>query len=162
MKKPVIFSFEDMAVGDKATKKIMQYFSRAGANVVTQSVDGKIKRSSGISYREMTLAFADSQTITFRIKQSGDIYQVALNGKVIPIKNQDDQVAAVAELVAMMASSRTKFQAKLAKAMAKLPPTIKTAVPNIRKQLEQKRDGLKEAIAEVRAEIDAIRGGTAA
>lgn len=162
MKKPVIFSFEDMAVGDKATKKIMQYFSRAGANVVTQSVDGKVKRSSGISHRDMTLTFADSQTLVFRIKQSGDIYQVLLNGRVVPIKNQDDQVAAVAELVAMMDASRTKFQAKLAKAMAKLPPTIKTAVPNIRKQLEQKRDGLKEAIAEVRAEIDAIRGGMAA
>jgi hypothetical protein len=160
--KNLLFSFADLSVKDKAAKKAIQYFSRAGASIVSQDVDPKVKRTNGISYREMTLTFADSQTIGMRIKQSGDIFQVLLNGKVIPIKSQDDHIAAIAELVKMLDAGRTKFQAKLAKAQAKLPPSIKTAVPNIRKQLEEKRDGLKAAIADVMAEIAAIRGGVSA
>lgn len=154
----LIFSFSDLSTNDRAAKKAVQYFTRAGANVVSQDVDPKVKRSSGISYRELQLTFADSQTVMFRIKQSGDIYQVLLNGKVTPVKSQDDHIAAVAEIVKMLDAGRTKFQEKLAKAQAKLPPSIKTAVPNIRKQLEEKRDNLKAAIADVRAEIAAIRG----
>lgn len=161
MNKNLLFSFDDLASKDRAVKKAAQYFTRAGANVVSQDVDPKVKRTAGISYRELTLTFADSQTVAFRIKQSGDIYQVLLNGKVTPIKSQDDHVAAVAEIVKMMDSGRTKFQAKLAKAQAKLPPSIKTAVPNIRKQLEEKRDNLKAAIADVREQIAAIRGEAA-
>lgn len=157
--KNLLFSFDDLSVKDRAAKKAMQYFSRAGANVVSQDVDTKVKRTAGISYREMTLTFADSQTVAFRIKQSGDIYQVLLNGKVTPIKNQDDHIAAIAELVQKLDIGRTKFQAKLAKAQVKLPPSIKTAVPSMRKQLEEKRDNLKSLIADVRAEIASIVGG---
>lgn len=161
-KQNLLFSFEELGGSkDKAAKKVMQYFSRAGANVVSQDVSTQIKRSSGISYREMSLTFADSQSVTFRIKQSGDIYQVVLNGKVTPIKSQDDHVAAVAEIVAMMDSGRSKFQAKLAKAQAKLPPAIKTAAPKMLQLLTEKRDSLKAAIADVRAEISAIRGEAA-
>jgi hypothetical protein len=160
--KNLLFTFNDMSTKDKAAKAIMKYFARAGAQVVSRDVDTKVKRTSGISYREMTLGFADSQTVVFRIKDPGDIYQVLINGKLVPIKNQDDHVAAVAEIVAMLDAGRTKFQAKLAKAKTKLPPSIKTAVPNMRNQLEQKRDGLKEAIAEVRAEIAKYREESAA
>jgi Asp-tRNA(Asn)/Glu-tRNA(Gln) amidotransferase A subunit family amidase len=154
----LLFTFEDLSNKDKAVKQALKYFSRAGANVVSNDVDPKIKRTSGISYREMSLTFADSQIVTLRIKQSGDIYEVKLNGKVIPIKNQDDHVKAVAEIVQKMDAGRTAFQKKLAKAQVKLPPTIKTAAPKMLQLLTEKRDHLKELIAEVRAEIAQIRG----
>lgn len=156
--KNLLFTFSDLSVKDKAAKAAIKYFTRAGANVVDQDVSAQVKRTAGISYREMKLTFADSQTILFRIKQSGDIYQVLLNGKLIPIKHQDDHVAAIAELVQMLDSGRTKFQAKLAKAMVKLPPAIKTAAPKMLQVLTEKRDSLKEAIAEVRLEIAQVRG----
>lgn len=160
--KNLLFSFADMSVKDKASRQVIKYFTRAGTQVVDQDVSTQVKRTSGISYREMKLTFADSQTALFRIKQSGDIYQFILNGKLTPIKNQDDHIAAVGEIVHLMDAGRTKFQAKLAKAMVKLPPAIKTAAPKMLQVLTEKRDGLKEAIAEVRAEIAQIRGTTAA
>jgi hypothetical protein len=159
--KNLLFSFEGLSAKDKAAKQAIKYFNRAGANVVSEDVDPKVKRSSGISYRELKLTFADSQTVGLKIKQSGDIYEVTLNGKLIPIKNQDDHLAAIAEIVARMDAGRTKFQAKLAKAQVKIPPTIKTAAPKLMQVLVEKRDGLKVAIAEVRAEISAIRGEAA-
>lgn len=160
MTKPtkLIFSFEDMAAGDKAAKAVMKYFQRAGAPVVTQTVDPKIKRSSGVSYREMALTFADSQQIVLRVKQTGDIFQVLLDGTVIPIKFQDDHIKTVGEIVAKLEAGRAKFQAKLAKATVKPPPGIKTAAPKLLQILKEKRDDLIEAIQSVQDEIDAIRG----
>jgi len=156
MSKNLLFSFEDMSVKDKAAKQAMRYFSRAGANVVQQDVLPSVKRSSGISYREMLLTFADSQNVVLRVKQSGDIFQVLLNNKVMPIKNQDDHVKAIAEVVQAMDAGRSKFQKMLAVIKAKPPAGIRTAAPRLEQALTEKRDMLKSAIAAVREEIASL------
>lgn len=159
--KNLLFSFEDLTVKDKAAKQAARYFSRAGANVVQHDVSTSVKRSSGISYREMTLTFADSQQVVLRIKQSGDIFQVLLNGKVLPIKNQDDHVKAIAEIVQAMDAGRSRFQKLLAAAQARPPAGIRTAAPKMEQVLTEKRDALKAAIADVRSQIEAIKGAAA-
>lgn len=146
--KNVVFDFEAMTNKDKSSKVVIASFKKAGATVIQVDVLSTTKRTSGISYRELSLAFADSQTVIFRVKQSGDIFQVLLNGKVKPITKQDDHTAAIVEIVKMMESGRSSFQKKLAKALVKLPPSIKTTVPNKEKLLTEKRDTLKEAVAE--------------
>lgn len=160
--KNLLFSFEDMSVGDKATKQAARQFARAGANVVQQDVSSAVKRTAGVSYRELALTFADSQQVVLRVKQSGDIFQVLLNGKPLPIRNQDDHVQAVAEIVKAMDTSRTAFQKKLAAVQVKPPAGIRTAAPKMQQVLTEKRDALKEAIAEVQAKIVELRGGTVA
>ena len=159
--KNLLFSFEDLSAKDKAAKQAARYFSRAGANVVQQDVPTAVKRSSGITYREMALTFADSQQVVLRIKQSGDIFQVLLNGKVLPIKNQDDHVKAIAEIVQAMDAGRSRFQKLLAAAPARPPAGIRTAAPKMEQVLTEKRDALKAAIAEVRSQIEAIKGTAA-
>jgi hypothetical protein len=157
MSKNLLFSFEDMGLkSDKATRNLVKYFARAGNNVAQGEAIPAIKRTAGISYREMVLTFADSQTVILRIKQSGDIYQVLLNDRVIPIKAQDDHVSAIAEIVRVMDSGRKKFQDSLVKLKAKLPAGIRTAAPKMEAVLTEKRDGLKEAVASVRAQIEAL------
>ena len=157
----LLFSFEDLSAKDKAAKQAARYFSRAGANIVQQDVPATVKRSSGITYREMTLTFADSQQIVLRIKQSGDIFQVLLNGKPLPIKNQDDHVKAIAEMVQAMDAGRGKFQKALATAKVQPPAGIRTAAPKMEQVLTEKRDGLKEAIASVREQIASLAPATA-
>ncbi len=152
----LLFSFEDLSSKDKAAKQAVRYFSRAGANVVQQDVPTTTKRSSGVTYRELQLTFADSQSVAFRIKQSGDIFQVLLNGKVLPIKNQDDHVKAIAEIVQAMDAGRSKFQKMLAAASVKPPAGIRTAAPKMEQALTEKRDSLKTAIAAVRAELSSL------
>lgn len=154
--KNLIFDFNKLASGDSATKQAMRYFSRAGANVVQYDAPPVIKRSSGITYREMTLTFADSQQVVLRIKQSGDIFQVVLNGKTMPIKNQDDHVKAIAEMVQAMDSGRSKFQKALANAKVRPPAGIRTAAPKMEQALTEKRDALKAAITSVRAQIASL------
>ena len=106
----------------------------------------------------MLLTFADSQKVTLRIKQTGDIYQFLLNNKILPIKSQDDHVKAISEIVKSMDAGRTKFQKLLAAVKVRTPTGIRTAAPKMEQVLMQKRDALKAAIAEVRAEIDKYKG----
>jgi len=160
--KNLLFSFEDLSSKDKAAKDAVKYFARAGAHVVQQDVPATTKRSSGITYREMSLTFADSQQVVLRIKQTGDIFQVLLNGLVLPIKNQDDHVKAIAEIVQAMDAGRSKFQKKLAAAQVRPPPGIRTAAPKMEQILTEKRDALKVAIADVREQIAAASASPAA
>lgn len=153
----ILFSFEDFSSKDKASKAVVRHFSRAGASVVQADASGSIRRSSGVSYRELALAFADSQQVMLRIKQTGDIFQVLLNGKVLPIRNQDDHSKAIAEVVKAMDSGRTAFQKKLARAKVKLPPSIKTAAPKMEQALAEKRDALRDAIADARQRLEELR-----
>lgn len=158
----LVFSFDDMASGDKATKKLTQYFSRAGASVVQSSVDPKTKRSSGISFRDMAFTFADGQTVLFSVKQSGDIFQAKLNGKPFPIKHQDDHAKAVAELAKMMDSGRAKFQKALAASAAEYPkmPGIKSAAPKLAEQLKAQETDLDAKIEAATQERDALKTGS--
>lgn len=156
MAKNVLFTFDDLAKG-RATKALQSFFMRAGAQVVETDYSASIKRTSSISYREMTMSFADSQVVMFRIKQTGDIYQLLLNGKVLPLRYPDDHKAAIGEVVKAMDAGRAAFQKKLAAAKVALPPSIRTAAPRLEKVLTEKRDQLKEAIAATRDQAAKIR-----
>ena len=153
--KPIVFEFAELA-GGKAEKKLAQVFSRAGANVVQSSV-GPMKRTSGISFKDVLLTFADGQSVTLSVKQSGDIYKVNLNGKALPIKAQDDHYKAVKEMVAAMDAGRSKFQAALAKAKAALPKGIKSAAPKMETALKAKAADLDTAIANARGKVEELR-----
>lgn len=155
--KNVVFDFNAMTNKDSASKAVIAAFKKAGAEVVQVDVAITTKRTSGISYRELSMTFADSQTVVFRVKQTGDIYQVLLNGKVKPITNQDDHTAAIVEMTKAMEAGRTAFQKKLAKTIVKLPNSIKTTVPTKEKYLTEKRNSLQEAIAEAEKELAALK-----
>lgn len=156
--KNLLFNFEEMASSkDKIAKIIGRQFGMAGQNIVQTDISESTKRSSGVSFREMTLTFADSQAITLRVKQTGDIFQVLLNNKVIPIKNQDDHAKAVTEIAQNLDKGRAQFQKKLAATKVAVPKGIKTAAPKIEQVLTEKRDSLKEAIQAVNDEIGKLQ-----
>lgn len=156
MAKNVLFTFDDLAKG-RASKTLQGFFTRAGAQLVDTDYGTTVKRTAGISYREMSMTFADSQVVLFRVKQTGDIYQLLLNGRVLPLKNPDDHKAAIDEVVKAMNAGRAAFQKKLANAKVALPPSIRTAAPKLEKVLTEKRDQIKEAIATTRDEAAKIR-----
>lgn len=153
----LLFNFADTSATSPAAKKVASLFHRVGANVVEQDIDSSVKRSSGISYREMTLTFADSQKVVLRIKQTGDIFQILVNGKVQPIKNQDDHAKAIAEIAQLLDAGRVRFQKALAAVRVRPPSGIRTAAPKMEQVLTEKRDALKAAVAEVRAQIDKVK-----
>lgn len=149
----ILFNFGNLTGKDPASKKAIQYFTRAGARVVSALASGGVKRNAGISYKEIVFTFTDNQVVSLLIKSTGDIYQAKVNGGVAPIKNQEDQVMAIGELVAAMDAKRTKFQQALARTRVALPPTLRTAAPKIELALQEKISSLNQAIEETRAQI---------
>ena len=149
----LLFSFDDLTTKDRATKQVAKYFTRAGAAPVQVDASPQVRRTSDVSYRELLLVFADSQKVVLRIKQTGDIFQVLLNGKVIPIRAQDDHAKAIAEVVNQLDAGRSAFQQKLARTKVKLPPSIRTAAPRMEQVLTEKRDALKDAITQAELEL---------
>jgi hypothetical protein len=141
--------YEALATGAaNAMRRVTSLLTRAGAVVIDVSSDGKTRRIAGISYREVTYTFADSQSLALRIKATGDVYEVRINGKVTPVKSQDDPAKAVAELLGMLDKTRDRHQKRLAALAMKPPDGAKTAAPKL-------RDALASQIAEVETQITA-------
>ena len=85
-----LFTWDELKGNDTtAPKKLVTAFKRAGAEIAASWVAEKTKRENSITYREIGFTLADSQTIVLRVKQTGDIYQVRMNGKVLPMKEQE-------------------------------------------------------------------------
>ena len=146
------FNFDELAT-DKAAKKVAQLFQRAGAPVIQTEADSRIKRTAGVTYREMHFTHADGQRTSIRITKSGDVGQVLVNGSVVPLKNQTDPAKAIGEITKRLEDGRAKFQAKLARTKVELPQGIKTAAPKIEQKLTEEVQRLDTLIAQRTTEL---------
>lgn len=157
MAKNILFNFESLKQSSTGLKKIISTFTRAGAKIVKTEIPPKIKRTAGEKYKEIYLSFGDSQIVIFRIKETGDIYQVLLNGKVIPLRNQEDHVLAIGEVVTAMESGRMAFQKKLARVKPKIPTGMKSTIPKKQEILKDRKAELLEAIEAAEAELAELK-----
>lgn len=144
-----------------ALKGVVSALAAEQLQPIDVSSDGRVRRTAGVSYREAVLTFADSQKLTLRVKQTGDIYQVALNGKTVPVAAQDDVKSAAHELAMLVDGNRVKFQKRLA--LLKMPPPegVKTAAPRQRELLQQQVAELDKQIAEATDELASLQAETA-
>lgn len=141
--------FESLASNPaNAMRRVTQMFMRAGVTIIKVESDGKAKRAAGIGYREVVMSFADSQHLTLRVKATGDVFQVLVNSRLTPIKEQDDPTKSVAELIGLLDAGRAKFQRRLAAIQMRPPEGAKTAAPKL-------REALQSQIAQVETEIEA-------
>jgi len=150
----LVFNFEDLD-SDKAEQALSLYFRGAGEQVVQTTVDPQVRTSSDIAYKTIDVVFADGQKIKLLVKESGDIFSVLLNGKAFPLVAQDDQEAAMAELVKAMDDGRAAFQDALAKAEAVVPATIRMSTIKVQTVLEARLAYLNEAIAAAKERLEA-------
>lgn len=149
----LVFTFDDLSSKDKAAKEAVKQFKKAGATVAQVDVGGNAKKTSGFAYRELFLTFTDSQIITMRIKESGDIYQVLLNKKIVPIRNQDDHTKAIKEMADMMARGRAAFQKRQAIKKVVMPSSIKTAAPKLEVALSERVQMLRSKVEQARTTL---------
>lgn len=151
----ILFSYEDLSTRDKSVRKIAEWFRKSGIEVVTTEIDPRPRMSSGVSYREVNLTMNDSQKVTVRVKSTGDIFAVLINGKARPIKYQDNHADTLAEIAAYLDAGRTRFQQMLAKIKVQLPAGIRTSAPRIEQALREQIAAVDQAIAEAEAELAA-------
>lgn len=156
--KNLILDFFNLSEKDKAIAKAKRAFEKAGATVTSVDVDAKVKRVANVSSRDVHFGFADSQTASFGVTQTGDVFQVKINGRLTPLKNQDDHLKAISEIVAAMAKGRAKFQAALAKVKVDLPKSIRTAAPKMEAVLREQIAVVDEAIGIAQERLATLRG----
>ena len=154
--KNLLFDFANINDKDRTFKKAIQAFNRAGANVVSSDVDKATSRRAGITFRNVHFTFADGQKVTMAIKQSGDVFEVKLNDKLIPIRNQDDHADAIKEVVGKMDGGRAAYQKALAKVKVPVPPAARVSRATLIKAKEQRRDDLKVAVAEAEKTLEEL------
>lgn len=158
----LLFTFDDLTSKDKAIRAIERAFTRLGLSVAQVDIPNAVKRTAGVAYKEVSLTFADSQVVTFRVKKTGDIFEVRLNKKTLPIKNQDDQAKAIKEVADAMDKGRSSFQKRLARLQVAPPKTLRTAAPKMEKVLADRKAQLQAAIAQAKEQLAAIQAQIAA
>lgn len=169
----IIFNFEDMqAKGDKTLKALIASFKKQGVFLIASSVHiSAMKRSSGISYKELTLTTSDSQQVQFWIKSSGDIFKVKVSSlagradalKEMPIKNQQDHDLAIKEIADRLIKDRKPFQAKLTKlaeneVAKELKDKMKVTNRKIEQVLQEEIQQIDEALAEADKRLAELQG----
>jgi hypothetical protein len=155
--KNLIFDIYNLSHKDKSIAAAKRAFARAGVEVTSVDVDAKTKKTLGIEYREIQFGFADSQNVRFGVNAAGDVAQVKINGKTIPLKNPDDHGKAIAEIVAVLDKGRAKFQAAMAKVRMALPATVRTAAPKLEQVWREKVAALDTAIEAATEKLNGLK-----
>lgn len=154
----LLIDYEGLATNaTRATKAVTALLKRAGVEVIKAESDGRTRRIAGISYREVLLTFADSQSLGLRVKATGDVYEVRVNGKLTPVKEQDDSAKAAVELATLLDRTRAKFQKRMAAIAMKPPEGAKTAAPRLIEVLRAQVAELDQQIEAATAELAELR-----
>lgn len=115
--------------------------------------EGVEKSTAGIKNKELLLTFKDGQSVTVAVKSTGDVYQVKINGRLVAIKEQEDDKKSMAEILALLDKSRAAFQKQQAKQKVKLPAGVKTAAPKMKETLLARIDVLNTQILNARQDL---------
>jgi len=148
---------------DKAgLKPVLKKFETAGMSIEDVEATNKAKRESGFLIKTATLIFSSGQKLMVKAKAGGGIFQVKLNGKVIPIKAVDDIGKAVDEVITHVKANEPAFlkqrekQAGIVK-IPKLKP-VNTSVAAQIETLSATVEQLKGTNENIRTETTAQSG----
>lgn len=120
---------------DKMTKAglmpLAKKFQRWKLEVEDIEATNKPKRESGMQVKSALFIFKTGQKLEVKVKNDGTVFQVKLNGKVLPIKHVDDMDKAIIEIVDYVQDNEKaylKAQERRATklAIAEKKPAVKT------------------------------------
>lgn len=157
--KTLLFKFEAMGAGnDKAIRDITRLFDRAGVQVVSSEVAKTQTKRSGVSFRNVDFTFADGQRVTLAVKETGDVFEVKINGTVVPLRQQDDHTKTVVEIAGLLDRRRAAFQRALARIKVPLPPSARISRTTLLTMKTEKLESLKEAVSLAEEELALLTG----
>lgn len=141
---------------EKGLKSVLNRFKKNKLPVDRVEATNKPKREAGYQVKTAHLIFGDGQKVTIKAKADGDIYQVKLNNKVLPIKHEGDMGKAVDEVADFVQKNAAKFAKNKAKRDAKIGaepkvkiPKVRTALPDLIKTAQADLEGTKTANTEL-------------
>lgn len=159
--KTILFKFDSMGAGnEKAIGQITRLFDKAGAQVVGTEVAPNLTKRAGVAFRNINFTFADGQTVTLAVKETGDVFEVRVNGSVVPIREQDDHAKTIREIAGLLDRRRAAFQRAMARVRMPIPPGSRISRSSLLQQKTEKRDALREAVQIKEAELAELTGAS--
>lgn len=113
----------------------------------------KVRRVNGISYREVLIIMADGQTVTLRVKTTGDVFQVAIGSRVVPIHRQDDLSSAVREIVDLLNAGRARFVKAQSVKRTPMPSGVRASRKVVVSALKSRLAKWQTVLAEAKDEL---------
>lgn len=148
---------------DKAgLKPVIKKLEALGLSVDDIEATNKAKRESGFLLKTATILFSSGQKLMVKAKSGGGIFQVKLNGRVLPIKAVDDMEKAVAEVSTHVKANEAAFlKQKEKKAGVVKVPKLKPVNTSVAAQIETVSatiEQLKGTNENIRTETEAQAG----
>lgn len=163
--KSLVFDFANPSAASKSLNQLVRLFVREGCAVASAEIDTKVQKTAGVAWRAIEFVFVDNQKVSMRVKLTGDIFQVLVNGKQLPIREQDDPAKAVGEISNVLDMGRASFQKKLARVRARTPQSSRreaTTKLMLEKRLSASVAEKRELLEEGKAQLASITAETAA
>lgn len=157
--KTLLFNF-DASGKAQALIEVAKLFERAGCKVVISAVAPTVGTRAGVKFRNVDFTFADGQRVTLAIKETGDVFEVRINGAVTPLRQQDDHALAIKEIAGLLDKRRANFQRAQARVKVPLPPSLRVSRKTMLTAKVERRDNLKVAVAEAEAVLAELKGET--
>lgn len=118
------FSLTALSEQTPLVKKLNQGLSKAVGQAIPFVTIEKVKRSTGVSVREVGLGLENGQKVSFLLKADGDIFRVQLNGKDLPITGDFDPStfnAAMTEIAGKVRANQKAFDLLQKKTIVRIP-----------------------------------------
>lgn len=165
--KQVVLNFDKMT--ESGLMPIAKKFARWKFEVSKIESTNKPKRESGQQIKSAMFIFKSGQKLEVKVNTSGTVFQIKLNGKVLPIKHVDDMDKAIIEIVDYVQGAEKQYLKAQERRAAKLAagekkPAVKTTrmeqVDNFTAQVEElqaENENLSKQASDSTSELDIIR-----
>jgi len=155
-------SFDYEKFNESGLKKVIAEFKKHDVYVTGVVATNKPKRKQGVQTKKAELFFKDGQKLTLQVTAQGAIFQVAVNGRVIPIRSINNLKKAVKEVSEKILKNSPAFQKAQARKMAKAitePVVEKKKVVNLAskiKALESEITSFEETASDLQQQRDKL------
>jgi chromosome segregation ATPase len=158
---------------ERGLKPLADELKKHDQNVASIKATNVPKREDGFQIKSAMFTFDSGQKLEIKIKADGSIYQVRLNGKVIPVKNSQDidepanLKKAVREVADRIKQNEAAYTKQMARRMKKVKDTGPRASTSVTKRLAETKEVLSalqenskvldESLAGARGDVEAKR-----
>lgn len=166
---------------ERGLNPLVDELKKHDQNVAAIKATNLPKREDGFQIKSAMLTFESGQKLEIKIKADGSIFQVRLNGKVIPVKNSEDidepanLKKAVKEVADRIKQNESAYTKQMARRLKKVKDTGPRASTSVTKRLAETKEalsalqengklldeslaGAKGEVEAKRAELESIRG----
>lgn len=143
---------------EKMLDPIVKAFGNNKLAVVNVKASNMAKRENGVAIKEAQFEFKSGQKLVLKVKADGGVFQVKLNGKVLPVKEVFDVDAAFKEIVKMTKQNEAAYLAQKEKQQEQAAKRLaRTAVVRASSSAQAKLEAAQAKLSETNDMISTTR-----